>query len=814
MSDDSGRLRAAIDSLQACIYTKDADGRYTYANDLACALLNLRRDEVIGRCDHDLFPAELADAARANDLRVIESGEPIVAEEYFPFGDPADVRCCLTIKQPLFAADGRADGVAGITIDIDARKRREQQVVSLKNELAALIHALPDPVFELDLEGRCLSYHARSEDLLAASPAAFLGKTVREVLEREEAESVLQALHEAHETGRSMGRQFKAESRQGTQWFEISVAPKSTGGDDMPSFIVLSRKITPRKQAEQTLRERESLLRAVVDNIPAEFWARDLQGRCIMENAATVAHWGSLLGSRVEDAEASPEELADWLASNRRAYAGETVRKEVACDIDGERRVFQCVVAPIRVGGETVGICGFNQDITERKRHEEQIHQLAFFDPLTRLPNRRLMLDRLEHALIGSARRHQEGALLLIDLDHFKDLNDTHGHEAGDELLMKVAARLRLCIRQGDTAARLGGDEFVVILEDIDGVVEGLVQANAIAGKLRDELNRPFHLMRGADGEAITYHCSASIGITLFGSQDISASELLRRADTAMYQAKAAGRNTLCFFDPAMQAAATERAALHADLHRALRDRQFELHYQVQVDEKRRPIGAEALLRWRHPARGLICPSSFIGLAEETGLIVPIGIWVLRTACIQLAAWAARPEAAHLRLAVNVSARQFRQAGFTDQLRELLAATGAPADRLKLELTESTLIEDAEAVVERMEELRALGIRFSLDDFGTGYSSLAYLKRLPLSQLKIDQSFVRDVMSDANDAAIVETILGLGCSLGLSVIAEGVESEDQFAFLTARGCREHQGYLFGRPMALRDFEALLAVLHD
>ncbi|WP_341648154.1 putative bifunctional diguanylate cyclase/phosphodiesterase [Thauera humireducens] len=699
------------------------------------------------------------------------------------------------------------------TCDIDARKRHEQQVVGLRDELATILHALPDPVFELDMDGRCLSPYARSEDLLATSPSIFLGKTVREVLALDEAESVLQALHEARDTGRSVGRQFKIEGEHGPQWFEMSVAPKPSIADETPRFIVLSRKITARKQAEQVLRERESLLRAVVDNIPAEFWARDLEGRCIMENAATVAHWGSLLGSRIDDARVSPEAHADWLASNQRAYAGETVRKEFASDIDGERRVFQCIVAPIRVGGEIVGICGFNQDITERKRHEEQIHQLAFFDPLTRLPNRRLMLDRLEHALIGSARRHQEGALLLIDLDHFKDLNDTHGHEAGDELLMKVAARLRLCIRQGDTAARLGGDEFVVVLEDIDGVVEGLVQANAIAGKICDELNRPFHLMRGGGGEAITYHCSASIGITLFGSQDISASELLRRADTAMYQAKAAGRNALCFFDPAMQAAATKRAALHADLHRALRDSQFELHYQVQVDETRRPIGAEALLRWRHPARGLIFPGSFIGLAEETGLIVPIGTWVLRTACLQLAAWAARPETAHLRLAVNVSARQFRQAGFTDQLRELIVLTGAPASRLELELTESTLIEDAEAVVERMEELRALGIRFSLDDFGTGYSSLAYLKRLPLSQLKVDQSFVRDVMSDANDATIVETILGLGGSLGLSVIAEGVESEDQFAFLAARGCREHQGYLFGRPMGLRDFEALLAVHH-
>jgi diguanylate cyclase (GGDEF)-like protein/PAS domain S-box-containing protein len=682
MNDENARLRAAIDSLRVPIYTKGLDGRYVYANDLACGLVRRSRAEVIGKRDHDLFPSALADVMRQNDLHVISCGQPVIVEEFVSFPGASEPHCCLSIKQPLFDAAGQVDGVAGLTIDISARKR-----------------------------------------------------------------------------------------------------------------------------IEQMLQEQQSLLRAIVDNTPVEYWARDLDGRCIMQNAMTAAHWGNLLGKWPENADAAVRD--DWEDSNRRAYAGETVQKEVEYQVGDEMRVFQCLVAPIRVEGDVVGIFGFNQDVTERKRHEQQIHELAFFDPLTRLPNRRLMYDRLEHALGSSARRQHEGALLLIDLDHFKELNDTHGHEAGDQLLMKVAARLNLSIRPGDTAARLGGDEFVVILEDLEGVADGLLHANTIAQRISKELSRPFLLLRGKSGETITHQCSASIGISAFGGADVSAAELLRRADTAMYQAKAAGRNTVCFFDPAMQAEVTERATLHSDLRQANRAGQFELHYQVQMDANRRPSGAETLLRWRHPEKGLLYPAAFIDLAEETGLIVPLGYWVLETACNQLAQWAARPEMAHLRLAVNVSARQFHQPAFADQVRELLQRTGAPADRLKLELTESTLIEDAECVIEHMACLRALGIRFSLDDFGTGYSSLAYLKRLPLTQLKIDQSFVRDVLSDPNDATIVRTILALGNSFGLSVIAEGVETEEQCAFLAENGCRDYQGYLFSRPVPLVDFEAML-----
>lgn len=815
MSDENQQLRAAIDHLQTPIYIKNLDGRYIYVNDMACSTLALSRSEVLGKRDQDLFPTDIADRLCDIDRLVTTSGQANTSEAYIHSRMFEEAHCFLSIKQPLLGDDGQVNAVAGIAVDIDERKRKENELEALKNRFAATLQAIPDLMFELDLDGRYHAHHVPREDWMVVRPSKLLGRTIREVLPAPAADICYQALQEAFEHGFSIGHQYRLDLERGPEWFELSVAQKASIGHEAPRFIALSRHITRRKVAEQALQESESLLRAIVDNTPVAYWARDLDGRCIMENAVVVKFVGSQLGKTLEESGWHQEEVKVWQEQSRRAYAGEVVEVEYESHslLHGTPRVFHVVLSPIRTGGDIVGIVGFSQDITERKRHEERIHQLAFFDPLTLLPNRRLMFDRLEHALATSTRHHRMGALLMIDLDHFKELNDTHGHTTGDGLLVEVAARLGRSIRQGDSTARLGGDEFVVILEDLGGTLTSPVQAAAIATKIRDALNQPFHLAAGPQGEVITYHCSASIGVAMFGDVVTSATELLRRVDTAMYQAKAAGRNTLCFFDPAMQAAANARSAMNADLHEALGLGQFELHYQVQMNEQRQPIGAETLLRWRHPHQGMVSPASFIALAEDTGLIVPLGNWVLETACRQLATWSKHPELAQLSLAVNVSARQFRQLSFTDQVQQLLVSTGAPASKLKLELTESTLIEDADAVVQRMEELQALGIRFSLDDFGTGYSSLAYLKRLPLTQLKIDQSFVRDLLTDHNDAAIVKTIIALGNSLGLDVIAEGVETEAQLAFLAEHGCRQYQGYLFGKPVPVAAFEALLMTLN-
>ncbi|MBX9914875.1 MAG: EAL domain-containing protein [Pseudomonadaceae bacterium] len=462
-------------------------------------------------------------------------------------------------------------------------------------------------------------------------------------------------------------------------------------------------------------------------------------------------------------------------------------------------------ISAVRSGsGEVSHYVGTFSDITQRKLAMDEIHQLAFYDALTALPNRRLLLDRLGQALASSQRSGNRGALLFIDLDNFKQLNDSWGHALGDLLLQQVARRLQACVRGNDSVARLGGDEFVVMLEGLSvDVVDASEQTKYIGEKLIGDLSQLFNL----DGRE--YQSTASIGVAMFGGAHTSVDELLRAADIAMYAAKKAGRNALCFFDPAMQEVINQRAAMQGELQKAVAEQQFVLHYQMQCEQSGHVVGAEVLIRWLHPERGLIPPNDFIALVEESGLILPIGHWVLSTACAQLARWALQVETAGLSLAVNVSAKQFALPTFVEEVKAQLEHTGIDPARLKLELTESLLLDNCEESIAKMLELKALGVGFSMDDFGTGYSSLSYLKRLPLDQLKIDRSFVRDVFADANDAVIAKTIIVLGQSLGLQVIAEGVETCEQLAFLVAAGCPLFQGYLFSKPLPLADFEAFL-----
>lgn len=460
-------------------------------------------------------------------------------------------------------------------------------------------------------------------------------------------------------------------------------------------------------------------------------------------------------------------------------------------------------------GGGVTHYVSTQMDVSDRKAAEEEIRTLAYYDALTGLANRRLMSDRLQRSLGHTASHALSGALLVVDLDNFKDLNDTLGHDVGDALLRQAAERLEQCVRRGDTVARLGGDEFVLLIEGLGAdAITAAAEAEAVARKVLFMMGKPFAL-----GDR-THQTSCSIGIALFANASGGVDELLKRGDLAMYEAKAQGRNTLCFFDPRTQEAVAQRTQVESDLRRALEGRQLVLYYQPQVEAGGRLLGAEALLRWQHPERGLVGPDDFIAIAEATGLIVPIGAWVLQQACAQLQRWSVSPQTADLTLAVNVSMRQFRQITFVDDLLAVLCASGANPARLKLELTESLLLENADSAIAHMTKLRNLGVRFSLDDFGTGYSSLSYLKRLPLDQLKIDQSFVRDVMTDANDAAIARTVVALAQSLDLSVIAEGVETEEQRALLESFGCTAWQGYLFGRPAPVDDMLAPFLQTHQ
>jgi diguanylate cyclase (GGDEF)-like protein/PAS domain S-box-containing protein len=589
----------------------------------------------------------------------------------------------------------------------------------------------------------------------------------------------------------------------------LSITTQDEIGELIGGFNRLLGNLAQRKEA---LRESEFRWKFAIEGSGDGVWDWNIQ----TDEAQYSSRWKEMLG--YDDADVLPTnqewvkrihpEDQSYVAGAMQAYLdGETTTYVVEYRLRCKDASYKWILGRGMVVSRSdddkpLRMIGTHTDITSRKAAEDEIKNLAFYDPLTLLPNRRLLLDRLQHAMLSSTRSGREGALLFIDLDNFKTLNDTLGHEIGDLLLQQVAERLVACVREGDTVARLGGDEFVVMLKDLsDQDLEAAAQTEVIGNKILGALNKPYQL---ATHE---YRNSASIGAALFNEHERDIEELLKQADIAMFQAKKEGRNTLRFFDPQMQDAIISRVKMERELIKALEDQQFELYFQIQIDSSNRPLGAEALIRWAHPERGLLSPLQFIPLAEETGLILPIGQWVLETACAQLKVWQQDTLTRDLILAVNVSAKQFRQANFVNQVKTTLQHHEVNPMRLKLELTESLLLENIQDTIATMNALNELGVRFALDDFGTGYSSLQYLKKLPLDQLKIDQSFVRDIATESSDRAIMRTIIAMARGLNMDVIAEGVETEEQRQLLLNKGCNNFQGYLAGKPVPIEQFEA-------
>ncbi|WP_108445129.1 bifunctional diguanylate cyclase/phosphodiesterase [Halomonas denitrificans] len=685
---------------------------------------------------------------------------------------------------------------------LEEREEARRSVLEREARLRALVGSIQDMIFVFDAEGRFVYVHAVDRDQLVGDAEALLHRHYREVLSADVARQLDRALEELRASGEPVEFDYRVTLAGVPRDFHAILSPLDEGGA-FGGVLAVVREVTETRATEAQLR-----IAAMAFETHLGMLVTDERGAILRVNetftritgyseAEVLGRDPSLLSSgRHDDA----FYRALWESVQRHgSWQGEIWNRRK----NGEVFPEWLTISAVRddAGELTHYVATFN-DITRRKAAEEEIHQLAFFDPLTGLPNRRLVLDRLAGALKDSYRSGQFGALLYLDLDNFQRVNDTRGHQVGDELLQQVARRLDRVLRETDTLARLGGDEFAVLLHDLGrDQAQVAVVAERVAYKLLGALQAP---MRLAGGElAVT----ASLGITLYRDRETTLQQVLQQADMALYKAKEAGRDTLRFFDPVMQAQLQRRARLEADLRQALARGEFLLHYQPQVGADGRMVGAEALLRWVHPARGMVPPGEFIPLAEENRLIVPIGGWVLESACRQLAAWANEPAMADLTLSVNVSPAQFREPGFADRTLAVLARTGARPSRLKLEVTESLFVQDRDESRETMRRLKAHGVTFALDDFGTGYSSLSYLKRLPLDQLKIDQSFVRDLLKDEASAAIVASTIALSQSLQLEVLAEGVETEAQRAWLMAHGCEAFQGYLFGRPVPVEELAA-------
>ncbi len=747
-------------------------------------------------------------------LPILASGElvAVVGLANRPEGyTAADVQ----FLQPLLSTVGQLELARRAEL---ARRQVEEELARTSDLLAEKTRALQSTlasvsqgITKVDGEGRIRVYNQRylelldlPEELLAGEPR--VEEVVRFQTERgdfgtgfqlieSKARDYVCAEYAAHGGKLTMPDSYVRRTVTG-RFIEVRTRPLEDGGR-----VRTFTDVTDYLGALEALRESEARWRSLTQLSSDWYWEQDAEFRFVRIEGSPQNKMDlpddQLFGLTRWELPNTQADEGQW-----RAHREQLAQRQVFRNFEIQRMSAQGEPLWVSISGEPIfnaegeftGYRGLARDISERKRAEAEIQRLAFYDELTRLPNRRLLLDRLERVATACERDGQHGALLFLDLDNFKGINDTMGHEWGDRLLVQVGMRLRDSVRATDTVARLGGDEFVVVLQGLSSEETGAaVESEAVAQKVLQALNEPYDM----DGSEL--HSTPSIGIALFRDRQQPVNELLKRADLAMYQAKAQGRNTLCFFDPAMQAAATARSALEGDIRQGIQRNEFLLHYQPVVNATGQTLGAEALVRWQHPQRGMVPPGQFIPLAEQTGLILPLGQRVLHLACEQLARWNREPATQAWTVAVNVSAQEFRHTEFVPQVLQALYTTGADPGRLKLELTESLLLTDVEESIVKMQVLRNLGVGFSLDDFGTGYSSLAYLKRLPLDQLKIDQSFVRDVLTDPNDAAIACTIVALAHSLGLDVVAEGVETEGQHDFLLRNGCQQFQGYLFGRP---------------
>lgn len=753
------------------------------------------------------FTADSAQLVRDAFAACAHSGELIDVEARLAT-PRSRVRWVRIVGEPARLPLNGSTEIRGAIQDISAHRLIRDETLRLATRLTTTLASITEAFMTLDRQARVMYANDESQKLLAQPASTLLGLPIFEILNGRKADLLRSRIEQALSSSQQTG--FEDFYPILDKWIEIRAHPYSEG------LVLYLNDVSERRQSQHLL----MLLRTGIEHINdvvAIAQVGDVEtpeARITFVNEAFERKTGF---SRHEVVGQSPDILRHVAGTDivrllaRGALKPNALttllRREVLLKRrDGSAYWMDLDVVPVRDDqGRLTHWMAVGRDVTERKLAEQKIHRLAFFDPLTELPNRQWLVDRLEGALAECALTEQEGALLYIDLDNFNLLNNTMGHAQGDLLLKSVTERLTRCLRKTDVVARVGGDEFVVLLQNLGSEPEvAEYKAQAVANKVLASLAEPFEL------SDYLHYGTTSIGVARFGTAAGRVSDLLMQAGLARYQAKGMDGDAIAFFDPAAQSAINATTALATDLRAAVQSEgQFTVHYQPQFDHGRRVVSVEALLRWNHPKRGMVSPSDFIPIAEKTGLIVPLGQWVLEQACAQLAAWSRVPERAKLSIAVNVSVRQFRHPEFVDQVMAVVSRHGAPPHLLQLELTESLLIDRLDTTIARMNSLKQLGVNFSLDDFGTGYSSLSYLKQLPFDQLKIDKSFVADVLVDPSDAAIARTVIELAHSLNMPALAEGVETEAQCNFLTDCGCDLLQGFLLAKPMPADELEKFL-----
>ncbi|PDT06642.1 EAL domain-containing protein [Rhizobium sp. M1] len=803
-ADRGALLEALIGVLPLPIFFKDLRGRYVGCNKVFEDLLGRSRDEIIGNTDFDLSSTQLAEIYSIEEKGLLERGGAQVSERKIALANGAilDVVCNKAVFR---GHDDEPAGLIGVIIDITEHKLAEQELKNALELAQGIVTAIPDVLFEVDEDGRYLQVWTRNPELLAQQREMLLGRTVDQVLAPDQAAIAMEALRTASSEGVAYGRCISVSLPNGeTRWFELSVARRpSADPDAATTLLAFSRDVTERRQAEDAINSVRTQLLSVLQTIPDMVWVKNVDGVHLLCNHAFERLTGK------SEAEVVGKTDLELFGAERAHISGKS--DEATIEAGGILIDENWVVSPengqsilletrklavLGAGGEVTGVLGVSRDVTELNASREKIRQMAFYDPVTSLPNRLLFNERLQQVVSDASSQRRRTGVMLIDIDHFKVVNDTMGHPVGDQLLCQVAIRLKKSVRDLDTVARLGGDEFAILLPEIQTTDD----LDWVACSILERFKESFLL----DGKEVYVSCSVGIAISPDDSTDVN--DLVKYADSAMYLAKRSGRNSFRFYSKDLTVGVEERMQLESELRRAIEREELELHYQPKVLlVSGVMIGSEALLRWPHPEMGMIPPVRFIPVAEDTGLIVELGRWVLREAC--KTAKELNADCHHLhKIAVNLSGKQFQCSRLVNEIAEILGETGCRAEWIEIEITESLLLDRKGETLQTLLKLRQMGFSIAIDDFGTGYSALNYLARFPIDTLKIDRSFINS--SDKRNEELVKAILSIAQCLGQDVVAEGVETAEQAAFLAANGCGSAQGFFYSKALPKMELIAL------